>query len=61
MTDDLPLMIYNTLGQNLAYYVLENTGNGYTKTVDMSHVSTGVYFVKIGTEQLNRVQRIIVK
>jgi len=59
--NDLPVTITNSLGQKLAYYVLENTGNGYTKTIDMSYVSTGVYFVKIGSDNLNKVQRIIVK
>ncbi len=61
VTDDLPVYITNTLGQNLGYYVLENTGNGYTKMIDMSYVSTGVYFVRIGNKNLNKVQRIIVK
>mgnify|MGYP003109339482 CR=1 FL=1 len=60
-TKDLPLHIYNTLGQNLAFYTLEHTGNGYTKTLDMSYVSSGVYFVKLGNDKLNKVQRIIVK
>lgn len=59
--NDLPVHIYNTLGQNLAYYTLENTGTGYAKTLDMSYVSSGVYFVKIGNEKMNKVQRIIVK
>ncbi|EDM44325.1 conserved repeat domain [unidentified eubacterium SCB49] len=61
ITDDLPVYITNTLGQKMAYYVLENTGSGYTKMLDMSHVSTGVYFVRIGSDNLNKVQRIIVK
>ena len=61
VTEDLPVYITNTLGQNMGYYVLENTGSGYTKMINMSYVSTGVYFVRIGTENLNKVQRIIVK
>tara|TARA_B100000795_G_scaffold256421_1_gene228842 strand:- start:19703 stop:22639 length:2937 start_codon:yes stop_codon:yes gene_type:complete len=60
-TKDLPVYIYNTLGQVLAYYTLENNGTGYTKTINMSYVSSGVYFVKIGSKSLNKVQRIIVK
>ncbi|GER58880.1 GEVED domain-containing protein [Patiriisocius marinus] len=60
-TDNVPVQVYNTLGQNLAYYVLENNGGGYSKTIDMSYVASGVYFVKIGTETLNKVKRIIVK
>ena len=60
-TEELPVHIYNTLGQNLAVYTLENNGNGYSKTIDMSYVSSGVYFVKIGTDKLNKVKRIIVQ
>ena len=57
----LPITIYNTLGQTLAYYTVDNNGAGYTKTIDMSYVSSGVYFVKVGTADLNKVRRIIVK
>ncbi len=57
----LPITVYNTLGQTLAYYTVDNNGGGYTKTIDMSYVSSGVYFVKVGTEDLNKVRRIIVK
>lgn len=60
-TEDLPVYIYNTLGQILAFYTLENTGKGYAKTLDMSYASAGVYFVKIGNDNLNKVKRIIVK
>jgi hypothetical protein len=60
-TNDLPVYVINTLGQTLAYYVLEYNGTGFSKTIDMSYVSSGVYFIKIGSESLNKVQRIIVK
>ena len=60
-TNDLPVYVINTLGQTLAYYVLEYNGTGFSKTINMSYVSSGVYFIKIGSESLNKVQRIIVK
>ena len=60
-TNDLPVYVINTLGQTLAYYVLEYNGTGFSKTINMSHVSSGVYFIKIGDKELNKVQRIIVK
>ncbi|MEP0263166.1 GEVED domain-containing protein [Dokdonia sp.] len=59
-TDKLPVTVYNTLGQTLAYYTVEANGAGYTKTIDMSYVSDGVYFVKVGNNDINKVQRIIV-
>ncbi|MGK0385501.1 MAG: hypothetical protein ACI849_000103 [Patiriisocius sp.] len=60
-TDNLNVHVYNTLGQNLAFYTLENNGSGYTKTINMSYVAAGVYFVRIGDKDLNKVQRIIVR
>ncbi len=60
-TNDLPVYVINTLGQTLAYYLLEYNGTGFSKTINMSYVSSGVYFIKIGSESLNKVQRIIVK
>ena len=60
-TEDLNIHVYNTLGQNLAFYTLEHNGAGYIKTINMSYVASGVYFVRIGDKELNKVQRIIVK
>lgn len=57
----LPITVYNGLGQKLAYYTVENTGNSYRKTIDMSYAQSGVYFVRIGDATLNKTKRIIVK
>lgn len=56
----LPITIYNTLGQTLAYYTIENEGVAYRKVIDMSYVSKGVYFVRAGTDDFSIVKRIIV-
>ena len=60
-TNDLPVYVMNNLGQTLAYYLLEYDGTGFSKTINMSYVASGVYFIKIGSKSLNKVQRIIVK
>ena len=60
-SDTLPITVYNTSGQTLAYYTVEANGGGYSKRIDMSFVSSGVYFVKVGTEQLNKVKRVVVE
>ena len=61
-TNKLPVYVYNSLGQTLAYYALENNGSGYNKMIDMSYVSSGVYFIKAGNDTKNsRVHRIVVK
>lgn len=58
---NLPITVYNTLGQKLAYYTVDNNGNGFRKTIDMSNVSAGVYFVQVGDDTLNKVKRIVVR
>lgn len=57
----LPITVYNTLGQKLAYYTIENTGGAYRKTIDMSYAATGVYFIRVGDETLNKTRKIIVQ
>jgi hypothetical protein len=62
INERLNLFVYNTLGQTLLWKTLENeNGNGYEFRLDMSYVSTGVYFVRIGNNNTSSVKRIIVK
>ncbi len=60
-SDKLPISVYNTNGQVLAFYTVDNNGNGFNRTIDMSYVASGVYFVQVGTDELNKVKRIIVE
>ncbi|MBK9599507.1 MAG: T9SS type A sorting domain-containing protein [Flavobacteriales bacterium] len=60
-SDKLPVSIYDAKGQVLAYYTLDNVGGVYSRTLDMSHTSAGVYMVKVGTGTLNVVKRIVVE
>ena len=57
----LPVRIYDAKGQLLAYYSLADQGGVYSKTLDMSNTSAGVYMVKVGTDELNVVKRIVVQ
>ena len=62
ITERLHMNVYNVLGQNLLWQTLENkNGQGYTSQLNMSHVSPGVYFVKIGNGHASNIKRIIVK
>jgi len=56
----LPITIYNTLGQALAYYTVENNGFGYSRVIDMSYAAAGIYFIKIGDNSLNKVAKVVV-
>ncbi|MBK7381800.1 MAG: T9SS type A sorting domain-containing protein [Flavobacteriales bacterium] len=60
-TAKLPVSIYDAKGRLLAYYTLANNGGVYSRTLDMSHTSAGVYMVKVGTDTLNVMKRIVVE
>ncbi|PVW15365.1 GEVED domain-containing protein [Marixanthomonas spongiae] len=61
VTGKLELTVYNVLGQRIVYRVLENEGNGYHHNLNMNYVKSGVYLVKIGNNEVGKVQRIIVE
>ena len=61
ITDRLEMTVLNSLGQILSYKTLENdSGQGYENRLDMSHVASGVYFVRIGNNRASNIRRIIV-
>ncbi len=59
-SEKLPVTIYDVQGQTLAYYTLFNNGSSYNKTLDMSYVNAGVYFVRVGNNEFNLVKRIVI-
>ena len=59
--EKLPVSIYDTKGKLLAYYSLANNAGVYSRMLDMSYVSAGVYMVKVGSGSLNVVKRIVVE
>ena len=62
INERLHMNVMNVLGQNLMWRTLENdSGQGYEHRLDMSHVSAGIYFVKIGNGTRSNIKRIIVK
>ncbi|MFT5215315.1 MAG: subtilisin-like proprotein convertase family protein [Glaciecola sp.] len=61
INERLELTVKNVLGQTLLWKTLENeTGQGYEYKLDMSYVSSGIYFVRIGNARAGNVKRIIV-
>lgn len=54
------LTVHDMLGQKLVENLIRKNFNSYSYTLDMSHVATGVYLVRIGTRDEGRVARIIV-
>jgi subtilisin-like proprotein convertase family protein len=61
INERLDLTVKNVLGQTLLWKTLENeTGQGYEYNLDMSYVSSGIYFVRIENARAGNVKRIIV-
>lgn len=60
-TEPLIFTVYNTVGQRLVYYQIENKKGSYKYELDMSYASSGVYLVRIGNNQFGKVKKIIVK
>ncbi|MFT4661767.1 MAG: hypothetical protein ACI8XB_002048 [Patiriisocius sp.] len=60
-TNELPVSVMDAVGRTLAFYTLKNNGSGYTKRIDMSYVAAGIYFVRVGNANLNKVKRIVVE
>lgn len=62
ITDRLTFSVVNMMGQTLASYRLDNeNGEGYEYDLDMSHVASGIYIVRIGNGEFGGVKRIIVE
>lgn len=62
-TFDQPLRItvHNILGQKMIENQVNHNGEGYLYTFDMSYAATGVYLLRIGTREVGRVKRFIVR
>jgi len=62
LDETLTVTVTNMLGQKLLSYNLENeNGIGYEYDLDMSYAASGVYLIKVGTNRLGKVKRIIVE
>lgn len=58
----LRITVHNILGQKMLENKIENTtGTGYVYELDMSYAASGVYLVRIGTREVGKVKRFIVK
>lgn len=59
--EKLSVSIFDAKGRQLAFYTLTNNDGVYTRMLDMSYTSAGVYMVKIGSGSVNVVKRIVVE
>ena len=59
--ETLRITVHNVLGQKMLENKVENSGDAYIYDLDMSYAARGVYLVRIGTRQVGKVKRFIVK
>jgi subtilisin-like proprotein convertase family protein len=61
ITERLTFSVTNMLGQTLTSYRLDNDGTGYTYDLDMSYAAAGIYIVRLGSDNVSKAKRLIVK
>jgi len=61
ITERLTFSVSNMLGQTLTSYRLDNNGTGYVYDLDMSYAASGVYIVKLESNNVSKAKRLIVK
>ena len=57
----LNLSIHNVLGQQIYSKQLENENGVYNHEIDMSYLSSGVYIVRLGNDDVSQVKKIVVQ
>ncbi|HSI71026.1 MAG TPA: T9SS type A sorting domain-containing protein, partial [Gillisia sp.] len=57
----LRVTVHNLLGQKMIENQVESTGRGYLYEFNMSYAATGVYLLRIGTREVGKVKRFLVK
>ncbi|TRO64476.1 T9SS type A sorting domain-containing protein [Christiangramia sabulilitoris] len=59
--EPLRITVYNVLGQKMIENQIVNNGDAYVYAFDMSYAAPGLYLVRVGTRDIGKVKRIIVK
>lgn len=61
MTHNLTITLYNNLGQLSYMYKLDNISGTFSKEIDLSNLSAGMYMLEINTSGFSDVRKIIVQ
>jgi len=61
ITERLTLDVYNLQGQSVQRRRINSENGGYNFLLDLSHLRSGVYIVRLGNTSVGRVQKIIVR
>lgn len=60
-TDTLTISMHNVLGQQLVRNRVDYNNGEYRHVIDANGLATGVYLVRLGTEQYGKVKRIVIE
>jgi len=60
-SERLIFTVHDIHGRKLVQNWVENTGGVYVYELDMSYAPAGVYLIRLGTENIGKVKRIVVK
>ena len=59
--DNLLITIHSSLGKEILYDKILNTNGIYKYDLDLSHLSSGVYLIRVGNNTFGKVQKLVVQ
>ena len=60
-TRRMNLTVHNILGQTIFFKQVENENGVYAQDINLSYVSSGVYIVRLGNDDVSQVKKIVVE
>jgi hypothetical protein len=60
-TETLRISVHNSLGQQVIYNLVRSENGHYFYDFDMSYAAPGVYLVRLGSDKMGKVKKIVVK
>jgi len=58
---DVILTVYDAQGKVFYNELIGNTTPDYSKVMDLSSVKAGLYFVKISSDNMTKVEKVIIQ
>jgi subtilisin-like proprotein convertase family protein len=59
--ENLTFKVFDLFGNQIVYHVIKKQNGSYIYPLDMSYMSSGVYIIRLGNNQMGKVKRILVK
>jgi len=58
---DVELELYNVIGELLSSRTYKNEIGSFNKNITFGHLTDGVYFVKINTDNIKSIKKMIIQ